>query len=195
MKPQAGSEQPNAKAFDRELATSLVVEHNSTLVRVLSSRGIFGEHAEEILQETWNAFFEAWDRFEGRSQVRTFVCGILINKIREHRRAQARFVDIGETEAEFEAMFTDEGWWKKDPVQPDALLDSTQTLTAIDDCMKRLSEEQHTAFYLKEVEGYEYEEICKILGLSNTNVGVVLFRARTKLRSCLEKKAIQGAKE
>jgi DNA-directed RNA polymerase specialized sigma24 family protein len=44
------------------------------------------------------------------------------------------------------------------------------------------------AFFLKEVEGHVSEEICNILEVSNTNLGVLLFRAKNKLRECIERK-------
>ncbi len=47
---------------------------------------------------------------------------------------------------------------------------------------------QRMAFFLKEVEGHVSEEICNILEVSNTNLGVLLFRAKNKLRECIERK-------
>jgi RNA polymerase sigma-70 factor (ECF subfamily) len=35
------------------------------------------------------------------------------------------------------------------------------------------------------------EEICKKLAISGTNLGVMLFRARNRLRECLEKKGLK----
>ena len=44
------------------------------------------------------------------------------------------------------------------------------------------------AFVLREVEGLSSEEICKILEVSSTNLGVMLFRLRNRVRECLEAK-------
>ena len=44
---------------------------------------------------------------------------------------------------------------------------------------------------MKVVEGRETEEVCKILAVTSTNLGVLLFRARNKLRECLEKKWVK----
>jgi RNA polymerase sigma-70 factor (ECF subfamily) len=46
--------------------------------------------------------------------------------------------------------------------------------------------QQRTAFALREVEGLVSEEICKILNVTRTNLGVLMFRARNRLRECLE---------
>ncbi len=48
------------------------------------------------------------------------------------------------------------------------------------------------AFLLREVEELDTEEICNILEVTRTNLGVLLHRARTRLRECLEAKGIRG---
>ena len=55
-------------------------------------------------------------------------------------------------------------------------------------CTEGLSTDQRAAFQMKVVEDRETEDVCKILGVTPTNLGVLLFRARNKLRECLEKK-------
>ena len=47
------------------------------------------------------------------------------------------------------------------------------------------------AFVLREVEELDTQEICKILDVTATNMGVLLHRARTRLRECLEKKGLR----
>ena len=48
------------------------------------------------------------------------------------------------------------------------------------------------AFVLREVEDLSTVEICKILDVTRTNLGVLLYRARNRLRECLESKGIKG---
>ena len=47
---------------------------------------------------------------------------------------------------------------------------------------------QREVFVLREVEGLDTPEICKILEVSVTNFGVLMHRARARLRECLESK-------
>ncbi len=51
--------------------------------------------------------------------------------------------------------------------------------------------EQRMAFVLREVEGMNIQEICKILEVTRTNLGVLLHRVRNRLRKCLEAKGIE----
>jgi RNA polymerase sigma-70 factor (ECF subfamily) len=54
--------------------------------------------------------------------------------------------------------------------------------------MEGLPPNQREAFVLRDVEGLETGEICELLDVSSTNFGVLIFRARTRLRECLESK-------
>ena len=58
----------------------------------------------------------------------------------------------------------------------------------IGDCLEAVPDRQRMAFVLREIEGLSTQEICKILEVSTTNMGVMLFRARNRLRECLESK-------
>ena len=58
----------------------------------------------------------------------------------------------------------------------------------IRDCMDGLPGNQQEAFVLREVEGLDTTEICKIVDVSVTNLGVLMHRARARLRECLEKR-------
>jgi RNA polymerase sigma-70 factor (ECF subfamily) len=71
------------------------------------------------------------------------------------------------------------------------LLLGREALTALERCLEALSTRQRLAFVLKEVDGLSHAEICNVLDLSLTNVGVVLFRARNLLRECLEGKGLK----
>ena len=47
------------------------------------------------------------------------------------------------------------------------------------------------AFVLREVQELITKEICKILEVSSTNLGVRLYRGRNRLRECLEKRGVR----
>ena len=52
--------------------------------------------------------------------------------------------------------------------------------------------QQRLAFVLREVEGLATEEMCKVLEVTRTNLEVLLYRARNRLRECLEAKSMRG---
>ena len=71
---------------------------------------------------------------------------------------------------------------------PDDELLAKEARDEIDDCLEAAPEPQRLAFHFREVDGLSTKEICKILGVSATNLGVMLHRVRNRLRDCLETK-------
>jgi RNA polymerase sigma-70 factor (ECF subfamily) len=57
----------------------------------------------------------------------------------------------------------------------------------LDEALEKLSETQKSLVLLKDYEGYTYEEIGKITGLSESQVKVYLHRARLQLKNYLVK--------
>ena len=88
-----------------------------------------------------------------------------------------------------EGRFDRKGMWKSPP-QAIALY-GAEIAEFLEDCQQSLSSSQRVAFVLREVEGMSTEEICNILDVSRTNLGVLLFRGRNRLRECLEAKGVK----
>jgi RNA polymerase sigma factor (sigma-70 family) len=55
----------------------------------------------------------------------------------------------------------------------------------LDEALSRLTDIQRTVVTLRDYEGYDYEEIGKITGLSESQVKVYIFRARQALKNYL----------
>jgi RNA polymerase sigma-70 factor (ECF subfamily) len=55
-------------------------------------------------------------------------------------------------------------------------------------CMNALPENLARVFTMREILEMETEEICKELKISTSNCWVVLYRARMRLRECLQLK-------
>ena len=95
-------------------------------------------------------------------------------------------------DAVFEQQFDASGSWTRPPRPVDAALDASEVRREIEGCLEGVPTKQRMAFVLREVEELDTEEICKILEVTRTNLGVLLHRARTWLRKCLETKGIRG---
>ena len=148
--------------------------------------------AEDVTQSTFATFIESAHRFEGRSHVRTWLFGILYNKISETRRRQKRDRDTDDIDEIFESRYTSGGFWTKPPRPVDATVFDKEVRQGIEDCLETVPEKQRMAFVLREVEDLESEEICNILEVTRTNLGVLLHRVRNRLRECLETKGFEG---
>jgi RNA polymerase sigma-70 factor (ECF subfamily) len=145
-----------------------------------------------LVQDVFATFLEGLDRFEGRSQLRTWLFGILHRKALERRRASAVEERTDPIDAVFESRFDLRGNWSRPPADLERLLLSKEAGELIQSCMEGLPAHQRGVFALREIEGIESGEICKILGITITNLGVLMHRARTRLRECLEAKGWMG---
>jgi RNA polymerase sigma-70 factor (ECF subfamily) len=176
------------RARDSEFLKDLFSEVNPYLNRVCLANGFLADDVKELIQQTWEKFFTNLDLFEGRSQIRTFICGILFNKIREHRRLQKRYVLEEDSQTFMDNAFTIDGWWKVAPGDPCRIAELKQAAQLVRECCEGLTEQQMTAFVMKEVEDEDSEDVCNVLGVNISYLRVLIFRAKEKLRKCLEGK-------
>tara|TARA_B110001454_G_scaffold219195_1_gene251362 strand:- start:5828 stop:6418 length:591 start_codon:yes stop_codon:yes gene_type:complete len=166
----------------------LVKQYTEMLLKGALSLGFKAQQADDLVQSVWTTFFEVIHTFEGRSQVKTFLFGILINKSRELKRENKKNDSHDPIDEVMADRFSQQGSWAKPPIAPDRFVESIQSLQVIQDCIEHLPVNQRAAFCFREVEDLEMPEICKILDVTNTNLGVLLYRAKNRLRECIERK-------
>lgn len=171
-----------------EAVARIIEDHADVLLRGALGRGLSILDAEDLVQETFVTFLKAVDRFEGRSSVRTFLFGILYRKAMERGRKKSRELPVDPVDRIFDGRFGPGGMWTTPPAGPDEAVLTEETAGMIHGCMEGLTEDQRSAFHLKEVDHLSSDEVCNILDVSATHLRVLLFRSRNKLRECLEKK-------
>ena len=95
-----------------------------------------------------------------------------------YRFALSRLRDV---EAAEEAMFDAKRNWRFDPRvlkgRPEVDLEREDFWQAFRHCLQRLSQRQADAFTRREIENVSSNEICKELGISASNLWVLLHRA------------------
>ncbi len=149
--------------------------------------------AEEMVQETFIAALRNRAGFSGHSSERTWLVGILKHKVLDHlRRIYREKAAFGETDAD-EALRTDFNWfglWAASPGQwamdPEQALEQKEFWELLHDCLRTLPAKTADAYALREIDGLDAEEVCKVLHISPNNLWVRLHRARMALRQCLE---------
>ncbi len=181
------------RAGERGAIEAVVKAYLPQIHRAARGAGLAPERADDVVQETFKTFVEGAARFEGRSHVRTWLFGILYRKVAEARRGlsrERRFDDIDDV---FESRFDERGSWSRPPRAADGNLDDKEMRSQISDCLEAAPARQRMAFVLREVEGFATPEICKILEVTDTNLGVMLHRLRNRVRECLESKGVTGS--
>ncbi len=119
--------------------------------------------------------------------------GILKHKLMDYYRTKSRERPVDDIDAMPEnvsEMFERNGKWKQAPVDwgqaPEKALANTEFRAVLRSCLAELPERQAAVFAMREVDGLETSEICKELEVTETNLWVMMHRARAGLRRCLE---------
>ena len=152
--------------------------------------------AEDVVQETLLAAVQGAERYTGMASVRTWLTGILKHKIIDQIRKNSRevAVEVGLEDGardEFDALFDERGEHAEKPPDwgsPEKAFAQKKFFEVLERCMEGLPKNTARVFAMREVMGLETEEICKEIGISATNCGVLLYRARTALRLCLQER-------
>ena len=177
---------------DPAALNSVANAYLAQILRTARGAGFSPEQAEDVAQSTFATFIETAPRFEGRSRVRTWLFGILYNKISEMRRLEGRARREEDIDEVMQERFAPGGSWAQPPRAADLRVYDAHIRAHIEDCLEGVPIKQRMAFLLSVVQEFETAEACKILDVSVTHMGVLLYRARNRLRECLEEKGIRG---
>ena len=157
-------------------------EHYRSLVRFLYRRIGDQAHAEDLAQE---AFVRALEHKP--SQPRAWLFTVATNLARdEGRRAAVRRRHLTLIKAEAEA--------RPPEPPPEVALERSEEVGRIRSALEELSARDREALLLWE-EGFSYDEIAEVLGLSRGSMGTTLARARTRLAQAYEKLEREGREE
>jgi len=206
VQPSAAAEEQELlerlRAGDERAFETLVERHYPTMLAVarhyVSSRAV----AEEVVQDAWLGVLKGLDRFEGRSSLRTWILRILVNRAKTRGARDARTVPFasimpqGEEAAVEPERFRGPddpfpGHWRAYPGTwqrlPEEALADRETLEVVLTAIHRLPPPQRIVITMRDIQGCEAEEVCAALDVSEGNQRVLLHRARSKVRSALER--------
>lgn len=154
--------------------------------------------AEDLVQETLLSAWQARDTFNGQSAESTWLVAILKRKIIDHFRRSWRQIDLSSDQNTDDPVvdFIDSGeragHWNPDRApgawgeNPETLLKDRQLKEALLHCVETLPKNLSIIYTLKEIDGFDSADICRDFSLTSSNLWVILHRARTRLRRCLE---------
>lgn len=161
----------------------LVLQYQSLVYNVVYR--IMGERhgAEDMTQEAFISAYQALNRFRGGNfkawllRIATNAC---YDELRRYkRRPQSSLEELTEENESFAFLRSPEEG-------PEAQQQRLEMMRAIEHCLDDLPDDQRVTAVLRDIEGYDYNEIADITDSSLGTVKSRLSRARTKLRDCLQ---------
>lgn len=171
-----------------------LVEHRVYLMRFARLQLRNNAWAEDAVSETLLAALSKPQAFGNRSQLKTWLVGILKHKVIDMIRSNTREVARPDEDSDSEGDELDKLGFKADGHfadtpndwgDPHQTLQQSQFFQVLDACMERLPPALGRLFLMREWLELSSQEICKELTLTPTNLYVQLHRARLRLQECL----------
>ncbi|TPE47913.1 RNA polymerase factor sigma-70 [Maribrevibacterium harenarium] len=163
--------------------------------------------AEDAVQEAMLSAYLHIDRFARQSALKTWVFSILKNKLIDILRKEKRTTAASQLEQGnglqgdelLESLFTENGHWQKSerPVkwdQPEHGTENAQFWKIFELCLEALPAKYGRFFMMREFLELDTDAICHTEDISVSNLNVTLYRARVRLRECLENNWFDGEK-
>jgi len=148
--------------FDEETFRRLYAAHAGAMyLLAVRLTGGEGREAEDVVQEAWLRCAAGRAKFGGRSALRTWLCGIVVNCARERRREVLAVTDFEDV-----------------PVAPRDRVDLERAVRELPDGFREV-------LVLHDVYGYTHDEIATLLGIAAGTSKSQLSRARQRIREVL----------
>ncbi|MCE0493383.1 RNA polymerase factor sigma-70 [Vibrio salinus] len=155
--------------------------------------------AEDAVQESLISAYQHIEKFERKAAVQTWIFSILKNKLIDLLRKENRLTSASQLEDGdglhgdelIEFLFDQRGHWHKEqkPIhweQPDLGVENSHFWRVFDVCLNHMPARYSRYFMMREFLELDTNEICENEDLSVNQLNVTLYRARLKLRECLE---------
>jgi RNA polymerase sigma-70 factor (ECF subfamily) len=184
------------RAGDESAFRELIAMYHAMLVRVARAYVPTQTAAEEVAADTWLAVLEGIDRFQERSSLKTWIFRILMNKAKTRGMRERRSLPFSALESDESSVDPDRfhgpehrwpGHWAAPPQGfPEERLLAAETREVVEQAIERLPPAQRAVISLRDIVGWDAEEVRNALTLSETNQRVLLHRARSAVRAALE---------
>ena len=175
-------------------ADDTMAVHRPYLLRFAGQRLRDSALVEDVVQETLLAALQGIERFAQKSTLRTWLTGILLNKIAESVRRDQR-APLAEAAGDADDDDGDAGW-SDEPIDwrdPERLLEGRQFIELLHGRLETLPPLAARAFTLREIEGLSIEQIARELDITTSHCAVLLHRARLRLREGLQQRGFAPA--
>jgi RNA polymerase sigma-70 factor, ECF subfamily len=190
---------------NEEAFGALVDRYHGAMIRF--ARGFVRDQAvaEEVAQDAWLGVLNGLADFAGRSSLKSWIFAIVANKAKTRAGKEARSIpfsamaarEVSGAESAVDPgrfLGPDAQWpghWARPPQswgdRPEERLLGQEMMQQLTRILEGLPPAQRMVITLRDVEGHDAKSVCNILGVTETNMRVLLHRARSRVRGQLER--------
>src|SRR6476469_697856 len=169
-----------AQRGDSEAFAALFHAHKARIYSICLRMTNNAAQAEDLTQDAFLQVFRKLSTFKGNSALSTWLYRIAVNTVLMHFRKQAmKQSSLDETSSHDAKMV------RREYGSRDGRLSGSVDRITLTRAIKDLPAGYRTIFLLHEVEGYEHQEIAKILDCSMGNSKSQLHKAKLRIREFL----------
>jgi RNA polymerase sigma-70 factor (ECF subfamily) len=163
-------------AGDREAFEGLYRQHGSRLYN-LTYRMVGAGEAEDLLQDVFLLAFRKLDSYRGESSLGTWLYRLAVNLCLDHLRSRH-----GQMAQVTDSLDEDGAPAVAAPGRP---AEAGVARMDLERAIEQLPPSYRAAFVLHDVEGYQHDEIARLLGIAEGSSKSLLHKARMRLRRLL----------
>jgi RNA polymerase sigma-70 factor (ECF subfamily) len=152
----------------------------ATALRIIGDADV----AADVVHDAWLRAVDRADRFEGRAAFRTWIVGMVVNLIREHRRGARHTSALGDESQGDRDGATESVELEVVGVDP---IDLESAIGALSPGFRQI-------LVLHDVEGFTHEEIATMLSIAAGTSKSQLARARQRVRELLTQGVPRGSR-
>ena len=169
------------RAGDRGAFEALMRAHNQRLFRIARSIVKDDHDAEDVVQEAYLSAYRNISQYEGRSRIGAWLSKIAVNMALTHLRQRGQLrrweADMVDSHPEDKPGPTAES--------PEELAASREFRRILERAVDTLPSKHRAVFVMRDIEGMSGSEVSEALDISEVDVRVALYRARTRIKAWL----------
>ncbi len=168
---------------EKPLYELIVRRFNPTLYKIGRSYNFNHDDTQDLMQDTYIAAYKNLEQFKHNANFKTWLIRIMLNncfhKKQKHSYKYEQSINTVETKNNENNFVQLNDVMKK--------IHNRELGNIIENSIGKLSENYRMVFSLREINGLSVSETADLLNMSESNVKVTLNRAKTQLRSEIEK--------
>ena len=150
------------------------------------------ETAQDLVQDTFLSAYKNINKFEGKSQPKTWLFAILNNKIIDFYRKKSKQFVVLSKDYQHQIKVTDgffneyENWKNQPDLNEQHWLDNPDFNSILLNCIEDLPKNWQFIIQSKYILDKKSEEVCQELHITKSNYWQISHRAKLLLKKCIE---------